>query len=230
MEFQGYLDAQYDELCILFGAPVVFSGEGKVDAEWTVPLKGGGVATIYNWKNGRNYLGDEGRLSSDITRWHIGGERQEAAIEITLMVEQFREQLKRKAKTSDPLINAKQHLLDAVDACDDMMGSVAAIKGQDFALSVECGMQALTMIELNAVMTDMLKSTGMPEEIVKRLKSAHANGLAQLMAAAMKGLCHETDDSKVTEYTNEVLDWATKMRRIHIKAAQAAADTVMKGT
>jgi hypothetical protein len=45
----------------------------KSDAEWQVQFDDGTVATIYNWKNGRNYCGDEGTPTHLIREWHIGG-------------------------------------------------------------------------------------------------------------------------------------------------------------
>ena len=73
---QGYLDASYATLVQLFGQPD--DGDGyKVDAEWTLYFadgKGGGeVVTIYNYKDGKNYCGEEGTEVEDITDWHIGG-------------------------------------------------------------------------------------------------------------------------------------------------------------
>jgi len=69
---QGHVDAGYSLLCKLFGQP--FSLEGyKTDAEWRVEFEEGTVASIYNWKDGRNYLGGEGTPTEQITRWNIGG-------------------------------------------------------------------------------------------------------------------------------------------------------------
>ena len=47
--------------------------DGKCDATWELEFGYGEVATIYNWKNGVNYLGEDGQLTENITDWHIGG-------------------------------------------------------------------------------------------------------------------------------------------------------------
>ena len=39
------------------------------------PLK---QTTLYNWKNGKAYLGNEGQDIEDITDWNIGGKSKEA--------------------------------------------------------------------------------------------------------------------------------------------------------
>jgi hypothetical protein len=79
---QGVIYADYSVLVKLFGKPQ--PGGDKSDAEWVIqsnkldfngrPL----VATIYNWKNGKNYLGDEGEATENITRWNVGGYVYEA--------------------------------------------------------------------------------------------------------------------------------------------------------
>lgn len=70
--FQGYVVATYKELVDVFGPPE--QGDGyKVDAEWIIKWPNGVVATIYNWKDGKNYCGPEGKEVEDITNWHIGG-------------------------------------------------------------------------------------------------------------------------------------------------------------
>ena len=76
---QGYVTVSYEVLCALFGEPLEGDGR-KTDAEWhLISVPDGVVATIYNWKNGRNYLGADGLNFQDITEWNIGGHSQLAA-------------------------------------------------------------------------------------------------------------------------------------------------------
>ena len=73
----GEIDADYMELVELFGEPT--NGDGyKVDAEWTVKFKDGTIATIYNYKTGKNYNGAEGEETEKIRDWHIGGHDKNA--------------------------------------------------------------------------------------------------------------------------------------------------------
>jgi hypothetical protein len=44
-----------------------------VDAEWEIEFEDGKVATIYNYKDGKNYNGKSGLPKRKITDWHIGG-------------------------------------------------------------------------------------------------------------------------------------------------------------
>ena len=75
---QGEVQATYAELCDLFGSH--HDGDGyKADAEWYVQFSDGTVATIYNWKNGKNYCGADGQEVVDITDWNVGGNRYDAA-------------------------------------------------------------------------------------------------------------------------------------------------------
>ena len=47
------------------------------------------VCTIYNYKDGKNYLGDEGLDAGNLTDWHVGCEPGYGDI-----VMEFREQIK----------------------------------------------------------------------------------------------------------------------------------------
>jgi hypothetical protein len=68
----GNIDCSYFDLVACFGEPM--DGDGyKVDAEWWIQFDSGEVATIYNWKNGHNYLGDDGTDTVMIDEWTIGG-------------------------------------------------------------------------------------------------------------------------------------------------------------
>lgn len=71
--FLGELEVTYDDLIEKLGTP---SGDGdgyKVDAEWVIEFDDGMVGTIYNYKDGINYLGEMGFTVKDICNWHIGG-------------------------------------------------------------------------------------------------------------------------------------------------------------
>lgn len=68
-------DTSYATLVDTFGEPLKDGFDDyKSDAEWLVQFDDGTVATIYNWKNGKNYCGDEeGTPTTQIREWHIGG-------------------------------------------------------------------------------------------------------------------------------------------------------------
>ena len=72
----GYIDIEYAKLVSLLGEPTDADGH-KVDAQWEIQFEDGLVATIYNWKNGKNYKGDEGLEVTEIIDWHIGGLKKE---------------------------------------------------------------------------------------------------------------------------------------------------------
>lgn len=68
----GEIETTYGKLLHSFGEPHPSDGY-KVDAEWTLQFDDGQVATIYNWKNGHNYLGENGTSVENITDWYMGG-------------------------------------------------------------------------------------------------------------------------------------------------------------
>lgn len=75
--FQGGIVATFADLKKKFGKPTESDGY-KSDAEWEIEFDNGVVATIYNWKNGKNYCGASGIAKTKITNWHVGGESLEA--------------------------------------------------------------------------------------------------------------------------------------------------------
>jgi len=77
--YQGEMFAKYHRLVELFGQPHDFFDDYKCDAEWYVEFDDGVIATIYNWKNGRNYCGFDAPHVEDIVEWNIGGFSIEAA-------------------------------------------------------------------------------------------------------------------------------------------------------
>lgn len=75
---QGEILLTFAELKAAFGKPT--SGDGyKVDAQWILrDPETGTLATIYNYKDGKNYLGSSGTPKTKITEWHIGGRDKQA--------------------------------------------------------------------------------------------------------------------------------------------------------
>lgn len=82
---QGYLDVPYGVWVKLFGEPTVETDKYKTDAEWDVSFydEDGeriGFATIYNYKDGKNYRGANGLNVEQIRDWHIGGKSRANSI------------------------------------------------------------------------------------------------------------------------------------------------------
>ena len=67
-----HINADYTLLCKLFGQPWS-PPDHKVDAEWKVEFEDGVKVSIYNWKNGKNFLGWSGTPTEDIAGWSVGG-------------------------------------------------------------------------------------------------------------------------------------------------------------
>ena len=74
--FKGYVNdgITYHDLVNIFGYPVLGSGDNKVAASWDGTINDE-VFTIYNYKSGINYLGEEGTPVEEMVGddWHIGG-------------------------------------------------------------------------------------------------------------------------------------------------------------
>ena len=85
---QGYISVRYDTLVKIFGEPCESDGY-KVDAEWILEFENGDIATIYNYKTGKNYLGSDGQDVEDITHWHIGGSNQRAKLLVNDYIKEF---------------------------------------------------------------------------------------------------------------------------------------------
>jgi len=77
----GEVETTYKNLVEKFGPPHYDYKtsdqltDNKISVEWNLRFqKTNDVVTIYNWKDGKNYLGDdEGDEVKNITDWHIGG-------------------------------------------------------------------------------------------------------------------------------------------------------------
>ena len=75
---QGYVNVTYAQLKRVFGQEHSTGDGYKVDAEWMLKFEDGTVATIYNYKAGKNYCGETGKAKTKITDWHVGGRNPRA--------------------------------------------------------------------------------------------------------------------------------------------------------
>jgi hypothetical protein len=85
---QGSLAISYSTLVEIFGSEHSEGDGYKVDAEWQLQFSNGVVATIYNYKDGVNYCGEDGLPVEDITDWHIGGKSRLAEKTVEQYIEQ----------------------------------------------------------------------------------------------------------------------------------------------
>lgn len=69
---KGSIDISYREIVNILGEPRK-ADKYRADALWQIEFKDKILATIYNYKNGKNYLGDQGIKTVNIRDWHIGG-------------------------------------------------------------------------------------------------------------------------------------------------------------
>jgi len=84
--YQGMLDILYDNLVKYFGEPHTDGDGHKVDAEWVLDIDGT-VVTIYNYKDGINYLGvPDGLPVNRIKEWHIGGKSKRVCGKLTEII------------------------------------------------------------------------------------------------------------------------------------------------
>jgi len=107
---QGNVGATYQELVEVFGEPTKFKwseeSDNKVDAQWAIKFEDGTVATIYNYKNGLNYLGAEGKRVNEISMWNVGGHSERAVFLVNEEVIDWQHRLHDTGKSTNNLVNA----------------------------------------------------------------------------------------------------------------------------
>ena len=106
---QGSVGATYHELVEIFGEPTRYEPdeyENKIDALWAIKFEDGTVATIYNYKNGLNYLGAVGKRVSEISMWNVGGLDERAVTMVNDEVIDWTHRLLDTGKSMNNLVNA----------------------------------------------------------------------------------------------------------------------------
>ena len=85
--FIGHVNISYDKLVSVFGEEHLGeSSDAKVLCMWIFEFPDKTVATIYNYKNGKNYDPVDGLDKEDIDMWHIGGKDEKAFLYIRLLL------------------------------------------------------------------------------------------------------------------------------------------------
>ena len=75
--FKGYIKSSFHELKTHFGEPT--KGDGwKTDALWEIKFENSVYVEIYNFKNGKNYLKENGKDLNDINVWDVASLSNEA--------------------------------------------------------------------------------------------------------------------------------------------------------
>ena len=80
----GSFDAPFSYVRAILGEPIYKNGDGiddKSDVIWQIIVKSNPIEiiTVYNYKDGKNYLGDEGKEVEQITYWKIGSNNRDKA-------------------------------------------------------------------------------------------------------------------------------------------------------
>ena len=84
----GEIEITYATLKRVFGKEHCDGDGYKVQAEWILRFEDGTIATIYDYKEGKNYCGKSGKPKSKVTCWHIGGDSQASMHRVTEAIQQ----------------------------------------------------------------------------------------------------------------------------------------------
>ena len=81
----GYFIAPFSYVRAILGEPIYkkpYEGHDyKSDVVWQIFMRSDPweIVRVYNWKDGKNYLGDKGLNPEQITHWCIGSNKREKA-------------------------------------------------------------------------------------------------------------------------------------------------------
>jgi len=170
---QGVVTATYDELVSLFGLPHEADGY-KVDAQWSIEfdeVKGNSlIATLYNWKDGKCYLGDDGIETKKITSWHVGGFSVAAQQKIQIILDLFRESAKEQGEED----------LGRFAGAKDILDTVRSVKGDLFADTVKIALIVRKRSQLMSMLINAcIDAEVMPEKVADMLVSIDCDMAAQ---------------------------------------------------
>lgn len=194
--FIGAVDASYKEICSLFGKPMHYEQSGKVDVMWVVKFSDDTVASIYNWKDGKAYLGDKGLSVDKIKQWHVGGHVNSAQTLVQIALDLKREE--KEETESDPF-----------EGAFSIMENLAKTKGENYAALVEVTMLTMKRKQLMEMVIELLeKQANMPKRVKKILEEMDT----ELSIRTISRACHASGlDFNNKDKANELMEWAAKV-------------------
>jgi hypothetical protein len=197
---QGEITAGYAELVSLFGKP--HEGDGyKVDAEWDIRFEDGTVATIYNWKSGKNYCGEDGTPTEQITDWHVGGDHKRCVDKVQIAIDLMREG-KAEAKPKDKIE-------EAFSSAFEIMDTIKAKHGQLYADAVEVALLTRKRVELfQMLVTSLVETDIMPPQAAKAITQIDNEIAARILGKIAR---HAGIDTKGKAGADQMMEWADKI-------------------
>jgi len=211
----GDIDATYKEICSLFGKPLSYD-KGKVDVHWVVKFSDGTVASIYNWKNGKAYMGEHGLAVKSINRWSVGGLDQASSTLVQIALDLHRESKEetKSEKEKDPF-----------ESAFSIMENLAKTKGESYTALVEVVMLTMKRKQLIELLVDLLTAqAGLPERVQKLFHEADTEICVRTISRA----CHASNlDFSNKEQANELMEWATRVCQEEVSGIK---DLLKKGS
>jgi hypothetical protein len=130
---QGEVKITYAELVEIFGRENNTGDDYKVQAEWSIKFADGIYATIYDWKEGKNYCGDDGISKEQVTNWHIGGTTKASVTHVMEIINYHRDEAKSKPAAKEFTVDMREFrntLVEAQNVAIDMMQAIETVDGQ----------------------------------------------------------------------------------------------------
>lgn len=217
--FVNSINADYKELTALFGEPT----EGdiqKIDACWYVKFDDGTFASIYNWKDGKNYNGDKGLAVEQIRDWHIGGMGQASYDKVKIALDLFREQ----KEASEP----KNPVEEALESAFEIMDSLRSTRGENYANVVEGAIIIRKQTELFAMLMSIIKDAeAIPASVMKMLHHLHTEMSARTLSKLAKvgGIVEE---GKGKESAEDLMNWVERVMQAEQSGAKTLLDNIHK--
>jgi hypothetical protein len=215
---QGEITAGYAELVSLFGKP--HDGDGyKVDAEWDIRFEDGTVATIYNWKNGKNYCDKDGTPTEQITDWHVGGDHKRCVDKVQIAIDLMREG-KAEAKPKDKIEEAFTPAMEIMD-------TIKAKHGQLYADAVEVALLTRKRVELfQMILSTLIDTEIIPKEAAKIVTDIDNQISARILGKIAR---HAGIEASSKTGAEELMTWAEKLMDAEQSGAKNLFGDLTKG-